>query len=62
MRFVVQDHGIRDVKNAMTRLILAEFHKAGLGIASGTYNIVGLPPIHIEGVSLDGATKNRSSA
>ena len=54
VRFVVQDHGIREVKDAMARDILAGLEEAGIGIASGTYDIVGLPPIRIEGLSLDG--------
>ena len=48
VRFIVRDHGIRDVKDAMSRDILAALDAAGIGIASGTYEIVGLPPIRIE--------------
>ena len=48
VRFVVRDHDIREVKNAMSRDILAGLQKAGIGIASGTYDIVGLPPIRIQ--------------
>ena len=51
VRFVVRDRGMRDVKDAMTREILRELKVAGIGIASGTYDIVGLPPIRIEGLS-----------
>ncbi len=48
MRFVVTEHGIRDIKDAMSRDILAAFKREGIGIASATYDIVGFPPIRIE--------------
>ena len=32
----------------MSRCILAEMDKAGIGIASGTYEIVGMPPLKID--------------
>ena len=47
VRFITSDHGIREVKNRLSREILAEFKKAGIGIASGTYEIVGVPPISV---------------
>jgi small-conductance mechanosensitive channel len=47
VRFICADHGIREIKDAMSRRIIDEFDKAGIGIASGTYDIVGLPPIHV---------------
>ena len=31
----------------MARQIIAEFRKAGIGIASATYDIVGFPPIEV---------------
>jgi small-conductance mechanosensitive channel len=48
VRFLAEDHGIRELKDAMSRDILEAFDKAGIGIASGTYEIVGLPPIRLE--------------
>jgi small-conductance mechanosensitive channel len=48
VRFIAQDHAIRDLKDAITRDILAGLDAAGIGIASATYDIVGLPPIRIE--------------
>jgi small-conductance mechanosensitive channel len=48
VRFIAQDHAIRDLKDAMTRDILAGLDAAGIGIASATFDIVGLPPIRIE--------------
>lgn len=45
LRFVSPSHGSRALKDAMSRDILAAFNEAGIGIASSTYDIVGLPPI-----------------
>ncbi len=47
LRFIVKDHGVREVKDAMSRDILDEFDKAGIGIASATYEIVGLPEVRL---------------
>ena len=48
VRFIVPTHGIRGAKDAMSRTIIGELDKAGIGIASATYDIVGLPPIRIQ--------------
>ena len=48
VRFLAPDHGIRDIKDAMSRDILAALNKVKIGIASGTYAIVEVPPIRIE--------------
>ena len=50
VRFLAPDHGIRPIKDAMSREILAGLDKAKIGIASGTYAIVEVPPIRIEGL------------
>lgn len=47
LRFVVPDRGVREVKDAMSREIIAAFDAAGIGIASATYDIVGLPEVRI---------------
>lgn len=47
VRFVVRDHGVREVKDAMSREILQGLKAAGIGIASGTYDVVGLPPVEV---------------
>jgi small-conductance mechanosensitive channel len=49
LRFIVKAHGARAVKDELARLILDKFDEAGIGIASGTYQVVGFPPIRIEG-------------
>jgi small-conductance mechanosensitive channel len=48
LRFIVEDHGIRDIKDQMSRDILDGFKQAGIGLASGTYEIVGMPRIKVE--------------
>ena len=48
VRFVVKEHGVRDVKDAISRDLLAALDEAGIGIASATFDIVGLPPVRLE--------------
>lgn len=48
VRFIARDHGVRELKDAMSREILAALDGAGIGIASATFDIVGLPPLRIE--------------
>jgi small-conductance mechanosensitive channel len=48
VRFIVQDHGIRDIKNRISREVMDELDQAGIGIASGTYEVVGMPPLRVQ--------------
>ncbi|MGZ2411338.1 small-conductance mechanosensitive channel [Sphingomonas sp. F9_3S_D5_B_2] len=48
VRFLAPDHGIRPIKDAMSREILAGLNDAKIEIASGTYAIVEVPPLKIE--------------
>ncbi len=48
VRFVCYAHGVRGLKDAISREILSEFDKLKIGIASGTYELVGMPPIKVE--------------
>jgi small-conductance mechanosensitive channel len=50
VRFIVQDFGIRDVKDAMTREILTRMEEANISIASAGFEVVSLPPLRIERV------------
>src|SRR5436190_23018360 len=50
VRFLAPDHGIRPIKDKMNRDILAGLKEAKIGIASGTYAIVEMPPIRVETV------------
>jgi small-conductance mechanosensitive channel len=47
VRFVTREHGVRDVKDKMSREILAALDQAGIGLASTTFEIVGLPPVRV---------------
>jgi small-conductance mechanosensitive channel len=48
VRFVVPDHGIREIKDRINRTILREFDAAGLEIASATVDISSVPPLRLE--------------
>ena len=47
VRFIVYEHGIRDVKDAIARSVLDAFEQAGISIASATFEVVGLPPLRV---------------
>jgi small-conductance mechanosensitive channel len=47
VRFIVREHGIRNVKDAIARAVLQRFEAASLEVASATYEIVGLPPVSL---------------
>jgi len=49
VRFITKDYGIRGLKDAMSREILQALDEAGIGIASATLEIVGLPPLQVRG-------------
>jgi small-conductance mechanosensitive channel len=48
VRFIARAHGVRNLKDKMSREILDALDAAKIGIASGTYEIVGVPPIRVE--------------
>lgn len=48
VRFLCPDAGIRDIKDAISRDLLKGLNEAKIGIASTTFEIVGLPPLRIE--------------
>jgi small-conductance mechanosensitive channel len=50
LRFMSPIAGTRELKDRMSRHILERFDQAGIGIASGTYEVVGFPPIKLETV------------
>lgn len=54
VRFIVKDHGIRGLKDAMSRDILRALDEAGIGIASATFEIVGLPPLRVQDETRNG--------
>jgi small-conductance mechanosensitive channel len=48
VRFLVPHRGVRTIKDAVSRDLLAGLEEAGIAIASGTYEIVGVPTLHID--------------
>lgn len=48
VRFLARQHGVRDLKDAMTRDLLRGLAEAGIEIASATYEIVAVPPLRVE--------------
>jgi len=55
VRFLCGTHDVRGLKDRISRDILAGLDAADIGIASGTYEIVGFPPLKVEGLPTDGA-------
>ena len=53
VRFIVTDYGVREIKSKISRDLLEQFDRAGIGIASGTYDVVGMPPIKVQMISGD---------
>jgi small-conductance mechanosensitive channel len=47
VRFIVPEHGVRNIKDAISRDLLSDLDKHGIGIASSTYEIVGLPALQL---------------
>jgi hypothetical protein len=47
VRFVVEDHGIRELKDRISRDILYGLDRAGIGIASSTFDVVDMPPLKV---------------
>jgi small-conductance mechanosensitive channel len=48
VRFLTHEHGVRQVKDSISREILEGLDQAGIAVASSTYDIVGFPPVRIE--------------
>jgi len=47
VRFIVPDHGVRKIKDAMAREVLAKLKEAGIGIASTTIELSGTPTLRL---------------
>jgi len=47
LRFMVETHGVREVKDRLSREILTALDAAGIGIASATYDVVGVPEVKV---------------
>lgn len=50
VRFVVREHGVREIKDAIARAVLQKFDDASIGVASATYEIVGVPTLRVQEV------------
>ncbi len=48
VRFIAHTHGIRALKDAISREILDAFDQANISIASSTYDVVGMPPLRVQ--------------
>jgi small-conductance mechanosensitive channel len=51
VRFIVREHGIREIKDAIARAVLRRFDEASIEIPSTTYTVVGLPPVRVQRVA-----------
>lgn len=47
VRFIARDHGVRELKDALSRDILRALEDAGIGMPSATLDIVGFPPVKL---------------
>ena len=47
VRFVVRDHGMREIKDAIARTVLARFEADGIEIASATFEVARLPALRV---------------
>jgi small-conductance mechanosensitive channel len=47
VRFITRSSGVRDIKDRMSREILQRLEKAEIGLASATFEVVGLPTVKI---------------
>jgi small-conductance mechanosensitive channel len=57
VRFLAGERGTRELKDAITREVLARFDEAGIGIASATYEIVGVPPVQVQNGAGEGSPR-----
>jgi small-conductance mechanosensitive channel len=47
VRFIVPEHGIREIKDAISRDVLDALEGAGIGVASATFEVVAVPPLRV---------------
>jgi small-conductance mechanosensitive channel len=48
VRFIVREHGVRELKDDITRDVLARFDAAGIQIASATFEVAAIPTLRVE--------------
>jgi small-conductance mechanosensitive channel len=61
LRFLTKEHGSRDVKDTMSREILRDLEEAKIGIASATFEVIGMPSMHVKVDTVDRGKENISS-
>ncbi len=49
VRFLTGVYGVRGLKDEMSREALTALDEAGIGVASATYEITGVPPLKVTG-------------
>lgn len=59
VRFVARTHGVRDLKDAISRDLLSGLDRLGVTIASATFEIVGLPPLRIQAEGANTPASNK---
>ena len=59
-RFLVSVHGVREIKDRMSRELLQGLRDSGIEVASSTFDVVGLPPLRVRIDSLDEARRELS--
>ncbi len=62
VRFITEAHGVRSVKDRISREMLDAMEAAGIGVASATFEVVGLPPLRIESDGLISRQKSSETA
>jgi small-conductance mechanosensitive channel len=62
VRFICLDYGVRTLKDQMSRDILAAFTANGLEVASGTYQVVGMPELKVRIVGESGPSRQPAGA
>ena len=48
VRFIASTHGVRELKDQISRDVIQALDEAKISIASGTYELVGVPPIRVQ--------------
>jgi small-conductance mechanosensitive channel len=61
VRFIAPQRGVRPLKDAISRDVISALQASGIEIASGTYEIVGLPPLRVEMVARPEARETSTS-
>jgi len=57
IRFLAGTHDVRGLKDRISREILKGLESNNIGIASGTYEIVGFPPVKIDSVKIESSDR-----